>query len=148
MVTKRFLHNCLSSWQDKIISCAVSSTVAQRAIWKKSVTRVTEGEAWDHKVCPETEIVKLFLGEEGKDIWLVPEWFCSPSCLKLSCLYLKTVSWLTAQPHSVYWLGLSILWHSLRGCSHTVLPPSFTITDGTQDVEFKRKDEVKIKALH
>lgn len=67
MVTKCFLHNCLSSWQDKIISCAVSSTeVAQRAEWKKSVTRVTEGEAWDHKVRPETEIVDYFLGKKEK----------------------------------------------------------------------------------
>lgn len=145
-VTRCFLHNCWSSLQDKIISFVQVPLLK----WHKRLYGRSQLQEWEKERDETIKCVSaLFLGEEGKDIWPVPEWFCSPPCLQWSCLYLQTVSWLTAQPHSVCWLGtVHTLRHSLWRCSHTVLPPSFTITCGTQDVGFKRKYEVKMKALH
>lgn len=63
-LTRCFLLSCLSSWQDKVLFCSASPTeMTQKAVWKKSVSRV-RGEGWDHKVCPETEIVNYFLKKE------------------------------------------------------------------------------------
>lgn len=110
-LTRCFLHSCLRSWQDKIISSV------QFPYWNGiegcmgEVSRKSERrKGMRPQSVPRNLNRILFLGEEGKGIWPVPEWFCSPSCLKLSCLYLKTVSWLTAQPHLSAGWGLSILW--------------------------------------
>lgn len=143
-----FLPSCLSSWQDKVTSFVQLPLLKwhKRPYGRspKSETRGMRSQSvlrnWN---------CALFLGEEGKDIWPVCGWFCSSSYLKLSCLYLRTVLGLTAEPHSVCWLGtVQALGHSSWGCPHAVLPPSSTIKHSTQDVGFRRKYEVKMRALH
>lgn len=63
--TRCFPHNGLSSWQDKIIS------VVQLPIlkWHEKLCGTREqqeGEGWDHKVCPETEIMYYLWGKQEK----------------------------------------------------------------------------------
>lgn len=110
-LTRCFLHSCLSSWKGRLfLLCSFPYWNGIEGCVGEVSPSVREGEGWDHKSVPRNWNCVLFLGEEGKGIWPVPDWFCSPSCPKLSFLYLKTVSWLTAQPHLSAGWGLSILW--------------------------------------
>lgn len=128
-LTRCFLHSCLSSWQGKIISFVQLPLLKwHRRLCGRSQSKRERRRGMRPQSVPRNWNCVLFLGEEGKGIWPVPDWFCSPSCPKLSFLYLKTVSWLTAQPHLSAGWGLSILWdtHYKDALTQLSLPASLS----------------------
>lgn len=123
--------------------------MAWKAVREKGVAERREEEGWDHKVCREAEITYNLRGKQETTSDQCPSDFV------LHFVWNYPVSNLKLYPDRQPSLILSAGWgqsvlsdsHYEDG-SHTVLPPSFTVAYGKEDVGFEWKNEVKMKVLH